>query len=150
MNRIRFNLPALLAVAGALALQLATVRAADEFELVDSTFSPAVSAGGGEFSVALQPVESVSISEPLTGGEFSSEGPELGPPTVEESALPALVLELGIDGALRLEWGSEAVGAVLESSDNLVLWRVEAATLGGAGSRPVLPSSGARFFRLRR
>lgn len=150
MISTRSKIPPCLAVAMALGLQLATLRGADEFELVDSTFSPVVSAAGGDFSVAFQPVESFSISEPLTGGEFVSEGPELIPPPADESALPALVLELGGDGVVRLAWGIEAAGAVLESSEDLLAWRAEAPVLEGAGTRSVQPSAGARFFRLRR
>lgn len=150
MNFIRLNLAPWFLLVGASGVLMATARAADEFELVDSTFSPVAVAAGGEFSVALQPVESVSISEPLTGGEFSSDPLELVLPPVEESALPALALQLGIDGVVQLSWGIEAAGAALESSENLVAWRVEVPALDGAGTRAVVPSAGVRFFRLRR
>lgn len=138
---------ALLMSWGSLAL-----RGDDEFVLVDSSFSPVDGASGGEFDVALQPTAGAIAVEMLAGGDFSIEAAAVEPLPPSLDLIPNLGLEFPGDGSVRVTWGADAVGWILESSTDLRNWQGDGTgvALGAPGSRTAATSRTAQFYRLRR
>ena len=127
-----------------------TLRADDEFFLVDSTFSPVVGASGGEFDVALRPASGAVTSDALAGGDFSIEAAAVEPLPSSVDSIPSLGLDFPGDGSVRVAWGDDAMGWILESSTDLRSWQSEGAAISVAGSRIAATSRASLFYRLRR
>lgn len=143
---LRYGLPALVG-----ASLLCTRAIAQEFELVESSFTPCILASGGEFEVALQTSTSPVGSDPVEGGEFSLLGPAILMPEVQGGELPALLVERLPGGAVRIAWDALAAGFALESSADLRSWVVESGgSLTGPGAQTVSTAGPWRYYRLRR
>jgi hypothetical protein len=124
---------------------------AQEFELIESSFTPATIAAGGEFEVAIQSCTLPVGSDPPQGGEFSLLGPPILVPEQEGGEPPALLVGRLPGGAVQIAWDAPAAGFVLESSSDLRNWVVESeGSLTGAGALTVSTAEPGRYYRLRR
>ena len=121
---------------------------AEEFELVDSSFTAVDRARGGDFSLELALLAGPVPAEPVEGGDFSVAGTDPWPMVLD--ATTALSLAIRPDGRLELRFSGPFAGAMLEASSDLVNWNSVPISPADGSPVPVEPTGNQRYFRIRR
>lgn len=131
-----------------MAVIAAASLSAQEFELVESSFTAVDRVSGGDFSLELLMVSGPVPAEPVQGGDFSVSQPDHWPVVLDETTTLSLVVLP--DGRLELRFSGAVAGAVVESSPDLKDWQPVQAGPTDGSPMPVEPSGNQRYFRTRR
>lgn len=131
-----------------MAMVAAASLSAEEFELVDSSFTAVDRASGGDFSLELALLAGPVPAEPVEGGDFSVAGPDPWPVVLDQTTSLSLVVRP--DGRLELRFSGPFAGAMLEASSDLEAWNPVPERPADGSPWPIEPTGNQRYFRIRR